>query len=73
MLETLYARNPVCQKLLLLLTHGPGPARAGKTPLGPKKNLARIFPGSSLKRLTSHPGHWAPSFCLGRGVFFLPR
>ena len=62
MLETPYAR-----KLLLLLTHGPGPAWAGKLPIGTSKNLA---PGAGARRQRLGPT-FAPSFCLGQGAFFL--
>ena len=64
MLETLYPRNSFCYWLM-----GQGPPGQEKHPSA----QAKTWRGSSLKRLTSSPGHWAPSFCLGRGVFFLPR
>ena len=71
MLETPYAtgRNPIRWKLLLLLTHGPGPAWAGKMPLGPSKNLAQML----ARDADVLPRHPAPSFCLDQGAFFLPR
>ena len=66
MLETSYARKPVCWKFLLLLTHGPGPARAGKMALGPSKNLARTFPAAA----DVFPHLARAKFLLGpRGIF----